>query len=173
MLYLVMGVAGAGKTTVGRALAERLDLPFYDGDAFHSAESRAKMGRNEPLDDEDRAPWLARIASHVPGWEARGGAVLACSALKERYRRVLLGNAARARVVYLELDPAEARRRLEGRKGEHAIVREYDRVIDGQYRDLEPPKDAVVVPASLPPRELVERIVEALRDERGQGSATR
>src|SRR5216684_3378750 len=100
MLYLVMGVTGCGKSTIGSALAEQLDLPFYDADAFHPAENRAKLERNEPLDDSDRWPWLSRIAMHVPRWEARGGAVLACSALKEAYRTVLLSGKT-ARTIFL------------------------------------------------------------------------
>jgi carbohydrate kinase (thermoresistant glucokinase family) len=88
-VVVVMGVSGCGKTTVGRALAERLGVPFYDADAFHPPENVAKMRGGTPLDDADRAPWLARLAAEAARWSAAGGAVLACSALKRRYRQAL------------------------------------------------------------------------------------
>jgi carbohydrate kinase (thermoresistant glucokinase family) len=170
MLYLVMGVTGSGKSTIGRALAERLLLPFYDADAFHPPVNRAKLAHNEPLDDGDRWPWLERIAAHVPRWEARGGAVLACSALKHEYRRVLLsnleqGSTRRSRVVFLDVDRAAVLARLDARKGRHTLVREFDRIVTGQYRDLEPPRDAIVVSGLLPPHEIVERVLRSLSSE--------
>lgn len=89
-LFVVMGVSGSGKTTVGQALAARLDCPFYDGDDFHPPENVAKMASGMPLNDADRAPWLAHLAEllkkHVTRRET---AVLACSALKKRYREQL------------------------------------------------------------------------------------
>ena len=109
MLIVVMGVTGAGKSTVGKAIAERLGLAFYDADDFHPAENRAKMARNEPLDDADRWPWLEAMARAVPRWEAAGGAVLACSALKQAYRDVLLKHASSSRIVYLRLTAEEVR----------------------------------------------------------------
>ena len=85
--FVVMGVSGCGKTTVGLALAAHLDCPFYDADDFHSAENVAKMGRGEPLNDQDRAPWLATLAALIEKQLSNGEtAVLACSALKKRYR---------------------------------------------------------------------------------------
>lgn len=165
MLIVVMGVTGAGKSTVGRALAERLGLSFYDADDFHPPENREKMARNEPLGDADRWPWLEAMASAVPRWEAAGGAVLACSALKQAYRDILLKNAAVSRVVYLRLTPDQIRPRLERRRGHHAFVSEFDRLLEGQFRDLEEPLDALVEPGHLPPSELVERVRRRLLAE--------
>jgi carbohydrate kinase (thermoresistant glucokinase family) len=158
-----MGVAGSGKTTVGRLLAERLRLPFYDGDDFHPPANRAKMAANVPLDDADRWPWLELLATAAAGWETTGGAVLACSALKRSYREVLFRSlSSPPRVVYLELGREEAKARLDRRKGHHAFVKDYDRLLEGQFRDLEAPEDAIVVPATLSPGEQVERIEAAL-----------
>lgn len=84
-----MGVSGSGKTSLGKRLALRLGLPFYDADDFHSEENKAKMKSGEPLTDEDRWPWLNGLAEHLRQWELEGGAVLACSALKESYRERL------------------------------------------------------------------------------------
>lgn len=86
-LFVVMGVSGCGKSTVGQALAARLGCPFYDGDDFHPPENVAKMASGVPLDDDDRAPWLARLAALLAEHGERGEtAVLACSALKKAYR---------------------------------------------------------------------------------------
>jgi gluconokinase len=163
VLYLVMGVTGSGKTTVGRMLAERLGLPFYDGDDFHPPANKAKMAANVPLDDADRRPWLETLAAAGATWEAEGGAVLACSALKRSYREILFRSLREPHpIVYLELALDEARARLEQRKGHHAFIGDYDRVLAGQFRDLEAPDDAIVVSALLTPEEQVVRIEAAL-----------
>ncbi|GAC1588378.1 MAG: hypothetical protein NVS3B25_05010 [Hymenobacter sp.] len=114
-----MGVSGCGKTTVGRRLARVLSLPFYDADDFHSAANVAKMRAGTPLTDEDRRDWLAALAAGLRRWET-GGAVLACSALKETYRATLQA-AARARLqwVFLDGDPALIAARLRARTGHY------------------------------------------------------
>ena len=104
MFVIVMGVTGSGKSTVGQSLANRLQLPFHDADAYHSPESREKMARDIPLSDADRWPWLERLSALAVSWERQGGAVLACSALKQAYRDVLVRHVAGARVVYLPKD---------------------------------------------------------------------
>ena len=78
MIWLVMGVTGCGKTTLGKALADRLKIPFYDADDFHPLANRAKLLRDEPLADADRWPWLQSLADKMKGWEQASGAVLAC-----------------------------------------------------------------------------------------------
>ena len=89
MIVIVFGVSGCGKTTVGSRLAERLKIPFHDGDEFHPPENVQKMARGIPLVREDRLPWLRTMAGEMVGWEESGGAVLACSALKAEYRDIL------------------------------------------------------------------------------------
>ena len=162
MFVIVMGVTGSGKSTVGSLLAERLGLPFQDADAYHTPENRAKMARDEPLSDADRWPWLEHLAELARGWEAVGGAVLACSALKQVHRDLLVEHVPAHRVVYLELSRAAAERRLELRRGHHEFVGEFAHLIDGQYRDLEPPKDAVIVNAELDPKQIVELAAQAI-----------
>jgi len=163
MFVLVMGVTGCGKSTSGKLLAARLGLAFHDADDYHPPENRAKMAADIALDDADRWPWLLRLAELSVVWERDGGAVLACSALKQAYREVLLQWARVARVVYLELPRAEAERRLEGRRGQHAIVRDFARVLDGQYRDLEPPREALTLSAELTPEQIVEQAAAYVR----------
>jgi carbohydrate kinase (thermoresistant glucokinase family) len=157
MFVLVMGVTGCGKSTIGRLLAARLGLAFEDADDYHPPANRAKMAADIALSDADRWPWLEQLAELAVSWEGQGGAVLACSALKQAYRLVLSKRALAPRVVYLELSRAEAERRLEARRGQHAIVRDFARLLDGQYRDLEPPTDALILSAELSPLEIVEQ----------------
>jgi gluconokinase len=96
-----MGVSGSGKTTVGRLLAQRLGVPYAEGDDFHPASNVAKMRAGHPLDDEDRRPWLDEIARWLTG-HADSGGVVACSALKRRYRDRLASAA--PHVFFLHLD---------------------------------------------------------------------
>lgn len=90
MIFIISGVAGSGKTTVGTLLSEKLELPFFDADDFHPPENIEKMRSGVPLNDGDRVAWLRKLSLKVPSWEKKGGAVLACSALKEFYRQVLI-----------------------------------------------------------------------------------
>src|SRR5437763_17153709 len=104
MVIVLMGVAGSGKTTVGRELARELGWKFYDGDDFHPRSNVEKMSRGVPLDDEDRAPWLERLRELIKSCLARGeSAVLACTALKKKYRSYLLIDES-VKLVYLKGD---------------------------------------------------------------------
>ena len=115
-LIVVMGVSGAGKTTVGRALADRLGIAYADADAFHSAASVAKMAAGHPLDDDDRAPWLVSIGTWLAEHDAPG-AVVGCSALRRRYRDVLRSAAPRLQFLHLAGDSAVLTRRVAVRPG--------------------------------------------------------
>jgi len=156
MIWLVMGVTGCGKTTLGKALAERLKIPFYDADDFHPPANREKLSRDEPLQDADRWPWLEKLAGLMPGWEASGGAVLACSALKESYRSILRRAGIPMRIVWLEITPERASERLGLRR--HELVARYEKILAGQFRDLETPAHALTVSADLPLSAQVQQI---------------
>lgn len=170
MFLIVMGVTGCGKSTVGKLLADRLGLPFHDADAYHPPENRAKMAANIPLGDADRWPWLELLAKLAGEWEADGGAVLACSSLKQAYRDVLVKHTPKNRIVFLDLPRTAAEKRLAVRRGTHEIVRDFDKILDGQYRDLEPPTNAIAISAELGPREIVERAARQLGREGYDGT---
>ncbi|NEQ63733.1 MAG: gluconokinase, partial [Moorea sp. SIO4A1] len=113
-IIFIMGVSGSGKSTIGRALSLKMDIPFYDGDNFHSNENLSKMSQGQPLDDEDRHPWLASINKHAR--LQKSGAIYACSALKSSYRKVLEENLAKAVYwIFLNGDFDLIRRRLANR----------------------------------------------------------
>jgi carbohydrate kinase (thermoresistant glucokinase family) len=134
LLIVMMGVSGSGKSTVGACLAERLGAPFIDGDDLHPPENIAKMSAGQPLDDADRAPWLARIAGQLAAWrDAGSGGVIACSALKRAYRDQLAAEG--ARFVYLAESPASAAARLAERTG-HFMP---ESLVASQFQALEPP----------------------------------
>jgi gluconokinase len=161
-VIVVMGIAGAGKTTVGRALAASLGWPFHDADDFHPVANVKKMRAGAPLDDADRAPWLATlrdvIARHITHGEH---GVLACSALKQSYREALMPEGvARNAVAFVHLDvaPSVAERRLAERRGHYMQAS----LVASQVATLEPPRDALCLDGELPVTELVSRIRRAL-----------
>jgi len=156
---VVMGVSGSGKTTVGELLAQKIGRPFYDGDDFHPAANVAKMAAGHPLTDEDRAGWLATLASHLPEWEDAGGAVLACSALKESYRQTLQAGATLPLGwVFLDTAPAVLRARLEARQGHYMKAD----MLDSQLETLEKPTYGLHLTDDVPPEQLVEQAVAQL-----------
>ena len=159
-VIVVMGVAGAGKTTAGRALAEALGWKFYDADEFHTPEHVEKMRRGEALTDEDRTPWLEVLCSLIAGVVRRGEhAVLACSALKQWYRDALIPkDVSRDAVQFVHLDvpPDVLHERLAGRTHYFGPA-----LLDSQLATLEPPRDALVVDGTRPVPEIVHTVREA------------
>jgi carbohydrate kinase (thermoresistant glucokinase family) len=153
---VVMGVAASGKTTVGRALAERLGWRFLDADDYHSKASREKMHAGRPLTDRDRRPWLNRLrAALTEAVAANRPVVLACSALTEQYRRTLIGNLPEVRLVYLRITPQLAHQRIGARK--HFFN---PGLLANQFETLEEPADAITIDASSPISDSVSEIAE-------------
>jgi len=170
VIVILAGVSGCGKSTVGALLAGRFGWPFTDGDLLHPEANIAKMAGGEPLTDEDRMPWLRAIAARLDEWIAAGQpALLACSALKRRYRAMLLDGRAAVRIAFLAIDRDAAARRLAGRHG-HFFRPE---LLDSQFADLEVPGPdevaVVVVPAGERPDETAAEVVRRLDLNRALG----
>ncbi|MGM3275329.1 gluconokinase [Ralstonia sp. 24A2] len=163
MIVVVMGVSGCGKSTVGQKIAERLGCAFRDGDEFHSDANRAKMHAGIPLNDDDRKPWLESIRTYMDETTSGGGSlVVACSALKQRYRDVLRGNAGSSgntEFVYLKGDFELLQGRLSARK-DHFFN---PNLLRSQFDALEEPTDAIVVDIALPPESIVDQAVTQLQ----------
>lgn len=171
-VYVVMGVSGSGKTSVGRALAQRLEAPFYDGDDFHPPENVAKMARGVPLDDTDRHPWLLRLQALIAEHLARGAtAVVACSALKKRYRDLLCNGNDGVDVIFLQGSMERIWERMAARE-EHYMQPE---MLASQFDALEPPspQDALVVSIEPPVETIVDRILERLHGGSPSGAQGR
>jgi gluconokinase len=158
---MIMGVAGAGKTTVGRQLASELGWRFCDGDELHPFPNIDKMSRGIPLYDEDRRPWLERIRQTIAEWIATGeNVILACSVLRERYRAMVLeGHRDRVQIVYLKASPALLQQRLISRTG-HFMG---EVLLASQLEILEEPADALVLDAADPPARLLQQIRVAFK----------
>lgn len=140
MIIIVMGVSGAGKSTFGGALASELGYSFVEGDDYHPPANVAKMSAGIALDDTDREPWLAALARDIARWQADGrGVVLACSALKRRYRERLRADCKPAGggvcFVYLRGSPEQIRERIAARSGHYMPAG----LLDSQLAALEPP----------------------------------
>lgn len=158
MFIVVMGVSGSGKTTVGQALAHELGWRFYDGDDFHSPANVAKMAAGVPLDDDDRAGWLAALAQVIHKGMGRGeSGVIACSALKEKYRQALRAAStepAQVRFVYLKGDYETILARMVNRPGHYMKAD----MLRSQFDALEEPADVITVDVNLPLHAIIDAI---------------
>jgi gluconokinase len=155
MVVIVMGVTGAGKTTVGRALADALGWEFQDGDELHSEMSKRKMHLGIALDDADRAPWLSALRKLILNMVSEGrDGVVACSALKQSYRDELVVDPKCVKVVYLKGSKEVIGERLRNRVG-HFMNPE---LLQSQFDTLEEPRDAIVVDISMAPEAIVSEI---------------
>jgi len=154
MVILLMGGTGAGKTTVGRALAESLRWQFIEADDFHPPSNVAKMRAGIPLNDADRAPWLAALRTHIVGWlNSEANVVLACSALKQAYRDEVVVSPD-VRLVYLRGSSQLITARLRERHG-HCMD---PNLLSSQFATLEEPRDALVVDVDASVDEMVKQI---------------
>jgi gluconokinase len=157
---ILMGVSGSGKTTVGRLLAAELGWPFFDADDLHPPANLAKMAGGNPLNDEDRAAWLAALQALIhqcllqdlPG-------VLACSALKQKYRDRLVEGNPGAHFVYLRGDYPTILERMRSR-GDHYMKPD---MLASQFEALQEPQDGMAVDICYEPREIVAQIIAGMR----------
>ena len=163
LVLVLMGVSGCGKSTTGARLSKLLGWPFRDADSFHPQANIDKMSKGLPLTDEDRQPWLAAIAQWIDERLAAGECgIVACSALKRAYRRIIVGERAGVRLVYLKGNMELIGDRLSRRRNHFMPAA----LLRSQFDALEEPQGderALSVPISLSPRRVVEAIVQELQ----------
>jgi carbohydrate kinase (thermoresistant glucokinase family) len=159
MVYIVMGVSGSGKSTIGSLLAGHLGLPYHDADDYHPSMNLRKMERGIPLNHADRSPWLGILAEKIEKWDRGGGAVLACSALREDYRQELLKSGASMCFIFLKGNRDTIMRRLNERQDHFFPFH----LLDSQFADLEEPDYGLTVSVEGSPEEICREIQQRIK----------
>jgi len=165
MVCIVMGVSGCGKTTIGRVLAKKLGVKFYDADDYHPENNINKMQNSISLDDDDRLPWLEVLAKLIAKWNKDRGAVLACSALKDKYRQILSRNGKeKVIIIFLEGNENLISERMKKRKQHYFPVE----LLQSQFDELEAPHNAITVQIDNTPEEICTVIIDKLTGKKLQ-----
>jgi carbohydrate kinase (thermoresistant glucokinase family) len=160
-IIYIMGVSGCGKTTIGKLLSQRIGIPFFDGDDFHSAANVEKMKAGEPLNDEDRIEWLQKINELAFERQQLKGAIIACSALKEKYRIVLSSGITKPVWIFLQGSYQIIFQRLQNRQGHYMPPA----LLQSQFDNLEIPANAFSINIVNEPEKIVELILDKLNEE--------
>ena len=161
-VYIIYGVSGSGKTTIGKKLASILNLPFYDADDFHPESNIKKMSDGLPLKDEDRYPWLQKLNRQIINWQADNGAVLACSALKSKYRDELEANTNTIKWIFLEGEYSLILQRLKNRK-DHYFK---ESLLQSQFDTLEKPDRGILVQVNKSEDEIIKNILDEISKQK-------
>ena len=154
-----MGVSGSGKTTIGMALSSKTGIPFFDGDDFHSLNNKEKMKAGTPLNDDDRAQWLQTLNELAKEQTGVKGAVIACSALKEKYRAQLSSGVPKTNWIFLQGDYELIFERIKNRA--HFMPAQ---LLQSQFDTLEIPQSALTIDIKNDPDKIVERIIAHVHD---------
>lgn len=158
-VLILMGVSGTGKSTIGQALSEKLNWPYFEGDKFHSPANVEKMRAGIPLNDDDRGPWLLSIRTAIEEHLASAGsAIFACSALKASYREILQKEDKRIKFIFLHASYELILSRMNSRKHEYMPAS----LLKSQFETLEEPKNAIKVSVNQAVDKIVEEILEKL-----------
>lgn len=164
MILVIMGVSGSGKTTIAKGICERLGWEFQEGDALHPPANVEKMKGGTPLTDEDRWPWLGKIAGKIDEWRAKGqNGVVTCSALKRAYRDIIVGDRHDVALVYPKGSQALIAERMKRRKGHFMPAS----LLDSQFAIIEEPspdENAIVVDIGQTPEAIVDEILRRLKE---------
>jgi carbohydrate kinase (thermoresistant glucokinase family) len=155
-IFFIMGVSGSGKTTIGQLLSERTGIPFFDADDYHSDANKTKMKEGHPLTDEDRQGWLQRLNQLAIDESTNKGAIIACSALKQRYREILSTDITLPiHWVLLKGSYELISERLQKRKGHYMPAS----LLQSQFDILEMPAGAIVEDIANDPAHIVDDIL--------------
>lgn len=159
MTIILMGVSGSGKTTVGRLLAQNIEGVFQDADWFHPSVNITKMSQGEPLTDRDREPWLDILSNAIHHWsQEEKPYILACSALKQKYRDRLQQDNPKVKLVYLKGSKSLILSRMQNRK-DHFMP---SALLDSQFAALEEPQNALIVKIDPSPEDIAAEIRDRL-----------
>ena len=158
--FLIMGVAGSGKTTIAQKLTEKINAFLIEADDYHSKNNIKKMSSGIPLNDEDRYDWLVKIKEEIIKRQKTQNLVVTCSALKEKYRSIL--NVKNYYLVYLKINKESARKRINNRR-DHFMP---DSLVESQFSILEEPKKAITLDQSLNPDEMVNQLMLIFKDSK-------
>ena len=158
MTILIMGVSGSGKTTIAQLLSEQTHITYYDADDFHPQSNIDKMANSIPLTDTDRLPWLENLATKIATWNASGTAILACSALKESYRKTLASKSDSILWVYLSGSFEVIKSRMESRHGHFMNAS----LLQSQFDALEVPNYGIEISIENDPEEIIQQILSKL-----------
>ncbi len=161
MFYIIMGVSGTGKSTIGKLLSDRTGWAFYDADDFHPQANIDKMNLGIPLTDSDRLPWLLELKQLIiDTLNSKHHGILACSALKTQYRQILSHNHPEVVFIYLRGNYQFIQRRVKQRIGHFMNPN----LLQSQFNALEEPQDALIIDVSLEPEMIVEQILNQIGD---------
>lgn len=167
-IIIIMGVAGSGKTTIGKLLAAETSFSFYDGDNFHTGVALSKMSGGTALSDDDRAPWLQAIRDHISRLKQKDEqAIIACSALKKSYRQVLRNGNNNITFIYLKGSRSIIAERIKKRTN-HFMP---PGLLESQFETLEEPRNAMVVDISKEPAQIIQYIIKKLSEEHCRGNS--
>ena len=158
--FLIMGVAGSGKTTIAQKLTEEINAFLIEADDYHSKNNIKKMSSGIPLNDEDRYDWLVKIREEIIKRQKTQNLIVTCSALKEKYRSIL--NVKNYYLVYLKINKETARKRINNRR-DHFMP---DSLVESQFSILEEPKKAITLDQSLNPDEMVNQLMLIFKDSK-------
>ena len=160
LIIYVMGVSGSGKTTIGKKLSVKTGIPFFDADDFHSGINKEKMKAGVPLTDDDRAGWLISINELAKRHMKKEGAIIACSALKEKYRRILSDGITTSFFwIFLQGNYELIKTRMEARTDHYMPPA----LLTSQFEALEIPQQSIPVDISQNPDKIVEEIISQIR----------
>lgn len=161
-MIILMGVSGSGKTTIGKKLSKNTGMPYFDADDFHPTSNILKLQQGRALNDKDRIPWLDKLAVKVEEWKNTDGIILGCSALKEKYRQLLIEKNSNITWVFLSGSYFLIQSRLEKRTGHFMRPS----LLKSQFDDLEIPDYGITVSIEPTPKEIVKSILEKLENKR-------